>query len=229
MKSLTLTLWFYSVVLFCLSKPTSAGIVFTVNKMGSLSTPIEMGPAAGSDRLKCAKDCTTNPACFGFTWLPSICRLFNLSAFYDLAWENSAASDVYTRKVAKLNFIACNQSSVLQDGVCERAIDGNKIQQYHLGKTCMQTDSKGYPGWWEGQLSAAAEVSHVTIYNRVDCCSNRLNKLSLQVDGVECHRVDLTVPFSKATFNCNAFGSRLTVLSLVKHIISMCEVEIYGI
>uniref|UniRef100_A0A1I8IWI1 Secreted protein n=1 Tax=Macrostomum lignano TaxID=282301 RepID=A0A1I8IWI1_9PLAT len=43
MKSLTLTLWFYSVVLFCLYKPTSAGIVFTVNKMGSLSTPIEMG------------------------------------------------------------------------------------------------------------------------------------------------------------------------------------------
>uniref|UniRef100_A0A1I8IVY1 Apple domain-containing protein n=1 Tax=Macrostomum lignano TaxID=282301 RepID=A0A1I8IVY1_9PLAT len=152
------------------ARPTSAGIVFTVNKMGSLSTPIEMGSAAGSDRLKCAKYCTANPACFGFTWLPSICRLFNLSAFYDLAWENSAASDVYTRKV-------------------------------------------GLPRLVEGQLSAAAEVSHVTIYNRVDCCSNRLNKLSLQVDGVECHRVDLTVPFSKATFNCNAFGSRLTVLS----------------
>uniref|UniRef100_A0A1I8JJF4 FTP domain-containing protein n=1 Tax=Macrostomum lignano TaxID=282301 RepID=A0A1I8JJF4_9PLAT len=177
--------------------------------------------ASGIGRLNCAEDCSTRSGCFGFTWLPGLCRLFSLSAFYNLAWESSAECDVYTLNTTKLNFVACNQSSVMQNGVCERAFDGNKNQDYWGGLSCIHTDNNGQPGWWEAQLAAPAQISHVTIYNRADCCSSRLNKMSLTVDGVECHRVDLTVAFSIATFSCNAFGSKFAMINLQAFSITM--------
>uniref|UniRef100_A0A1I8J310 FTP domain-containing protein n=1 Tax=Macrostomum lignano TaxID=282301 RepID=A0A1I8J310_9PLAT len=76
------------------------------------------------------------------------------------------------------------------------------------------------------QFQTAVFVSYVTIYNRNDCCTSRMNKLSLRMDGVECHRVD--VSYSVANFTCNAIGSRFRVYSTQSQAVNICEIEFFG-
>uniref|UniRef100_A0A1I8GUU8 F5/8 type C domain-containing protein n=1 Tax=Macrostomum lignano TaxID=282301 RepID=A0A1I8GUU8_9PLAT len=188
-------------------------IQFMAVELRSISTPAAMESAPGLGRMKCAELCSVRPACFGFSWLQGLCRLFDWLAFSSTdGWQFSESCDVYARiddsqPPTQLKLESCSQSSTYGSNVCGRAIDGNRNQKYGAG-SCAHTGIKPFE-WWEGQLAAPSLVSYVTIYNRQDCCAERLNKFSLQVDGVECNRVSLTVPFSVANFSCNAFGSRV--------------------
>uniref|UniRef100_A0A1I8FWB0 FTP domain-containing protein n=1 Tax=Macrostomum lignano TaxID=282301 RepID=A0A1I8FWB0_9PLAT len=202
--------------------------VFSSARLHSDLAPVATETALGSSRLKCSEGCSLRPFCFGFSWLRGLCRFFNVSAFYnEAAWNSTEPCHVYTMKFTKLNFVTCNQSTVAQGGVCERAFDGNKNQNWWGGLGCILTQV-GVPGWWEAELATAARISHVTIVNRLDCCSSRHNKMSLRVDDVECCRMNLAVTFSTANFSCNAFGSRFGMYNLQSHELSLCEVEIFG-
>uniref|UniRef100_A0A1I8HQX4 Apple domain-containing protein n=1 Tax=Macrostomum lignano TaxID=282301 RepID=A0A1I8HQX4_9PLAT len=184
-------------------------IQFMAVELHSISAPAAMESAPGLGRMKCAELCSVRPACFGFSWLQGLCRLFDWLAFSSTdGWQVWESCDVYTRMPHnRLKLESCSKSSTSWFGVCERAIDKNRNQDYRAG-SCAHT-RKNLFEWLEGQLAAPSLVSYVTIYNRQDCCAERLNKFSLQVDGVECNRVNLTVPFSVANFSCNAFGSRV--------------------
>uniref|UniRef100_A0A1I8JLF9 FTP domain-containing protein n=1 Tax=Macrostomum lignano TaxID=282301 RepID=A0A1I8JLF9_9PLAT len=184
---------------------------FKVVKLRSTSTPVAMATLRGRDSMNCATLCALRPTCFGFSWLQGLCRLFDWLAFNSPdGWQVSESCDVYTRIVdsqTRLQFGSCTQSSTKTPGVCGRAIDGNRNQDYY-GDSCAHTENNPFE-WWEGQLAAPSLVSYVTIYNRQDCCAGRINKFSLHVNGVECNRVNLREPFSVANFGCNAFGSRV--------------------
>uniref|UniRef100_A0A1I8JM26 FTP domain-containing protein n=1 Tax=Macrostomum lignano TaxID=282301 RepID=A0A1I8JM26_9PLAT len=154
---------------------------FKVVKLRSNSTPVAMETLRGRDSMNCATLCALRPTCFGFSWLQGLCRLFDWLAFSSTdGWQVSESCDVYTRIVdsqTRLRFGSCSQSSTTTPGVCGLAIDGNRNQ----------AENNPFE-WWEGQLAAPSFVSYVTIYNRQDCCRRRLNKFSLQVDGVKCNR-----------------------------------------
>uniref|UniRef100_A0A1I8HCM1 FTP domain-containing protein n=1 Tax=Macrostomum lignano TaxID=282301 RepID=A0A1I8HCM1_9PLAT len=190
-----------------------------------------MESVPGNAVLQCSQHCASRPTCFGFSWLQlGLCRLFNWSAFINDTWNSSDACDVYTRSEQfkqlqkRLKFVGCKQSSTHSSHICDNAIDGNRKKNLSFG-SCTHTTGNPFE-WWEGQLNAPSFVSYVTIYNRQDY-AERLNKFSLQMDGVECNRVSLTLPFSVANFSCNAFGSRVRVTNLFGQYLSICEIEAY--
>ena len=63
----------------------------------------------------------------------------------------------------------CSQSSIGWNGEANRAVDGN-LNALWGGASCTHTQSQ--PGaWWMVDLGGNANIDHVKITNRADCCS----------------------------------------------------------
>lgn len=60
----------------------------------------------------------------------------------------------------------------------ERAVDGNMDMDWS-GMSCTETD--GQDPWWRVDLGRDYYVSSVKIYNRVDCCGDRLRNFEIRV------------------------------------------------
>ena len=54
------------------------------------------------------------------------------------------------------------QSSTAWDGDASRAVDGNTDSDYFGGNSCTHTEGKEGQ-WWEVDLGAEAEISHVSL------------------------------------------------------------------
>ncbi len=65
------------------------------------------------------------------------------------------------------------QSSTAYGGAAVRAIDGNIDGQYR-SESVTHTANEFQP-WWELDLGSSRPVDAVTLYNRTDCCSERLS------------------------------------------------------
>jgi hypothetical protein len=65
------------------------------------------------------------------------------------------------------------QSSIAYNGHPSRAVDGNTSGQYG-DKTVSHTDFQSAP-WWRVDLGGAFSVKSVTLFNRTDCCGDRLS------------------------------------------------------
>jgi hypothetical protein len=69
------------------------------------------------------------------------------------------------------------QSSVAHGGKAERAIDGSCDGVYPNGSVT-HTQEEANP-WWEVDLGIAQPTDQVTLWNRTDCCAERLQNFSL--------------------------------------------------
>ena len=65
------------------------------------------------------------------------------------------------------------QSSTGWGGDAGRAIDGNTNQNYSANSTSHTADGDNMP-WWEVDLGRVYAISGVEIFNRTDCCTDRL-------------------------------------------------------
>ncbi|PAA87069.1 hypothetical protein BOX15_Mlig022285g1 [Macrostomum lignano] len=126
----------------------------------------------------------------------------------------------------QLRFNSCSQSSTTSGGDCKRAFDGIRKQDYHAG-SCTHTES-AHNNWWQGQMRQAAFVTQVRIYNRLDCCSDRLNDFSISVGGHECASYRSDGYFSARTFECHAYGQVVRIDSHKAVPLTLCEVEVFG-
>jgi len=72
-----------------------------------------------------------------------------------------------------------SQSNTAEGGVSKRAVDGNTDSKFANG-SCTHTGAASFP-WWRVDLGATATVDTVTIFNRGDCCFQRLNKFEVRV------------------------------------------------
>ncbi|MDE0892529.1 MAG: discoidin domain-containing protein, partial [Planctomycetota bacterium] len=70
------------------------------------------------------------------------------------------------------------QSSNYQNSGPERAIDGI-LDGVHNGGSVSHTAGDQTDAWWEVDLGAPFPIDQVTIWNRMDCCSDRLANYSL--------------------------------------------------
>ncbi|MCH2367610.1 MAG: discoidin domain-containing protein, partial [Planctomycetes bacterium] len=70
------------------------------------------------------------------------------------------------------------QSSEGWSGNPMRAIDGNTDGQWGAGTT---THTNGSPSWWEVDLRDTYEIWSIWIWNRLDCCSERLVDFTVTV------------------------------------------------
>jgi hypothetical protein len=66
-----------------------------------------------------------------------------------------------------------SQQSVAWDGVASRAVDGNTHGNYHAGSVTHTADSSSQ-AWWQVDLLSSYAIDEIAIWNRTDCCADRL-------------------------------------------------------
>ncbi|KAA1245038.1 M36 family metallopeptidase [Aquimarina sp. RZ0] len=70
------------------------------------------------------------------------------------------------------------QSSLGFGGVPSRAVDGNTNGNYRDSSV---THTNREVGWWRVDLQAVYNISSINVYNRTDCCTNRISGASVYV------------------------------------------------
>uniref|UniRef100_A0A1I8J533 FTP domain-containing protein n=1 Tax=Macrostomum lignano TaxID=282301 RepID=A0A1I8J533_9PLAT len=211
--------------------------LFSLAQPHSLTVPqsFESVQAVGSE-LQCSLQCRAQSGvCFGFYWKEASlsCQLFSIAAFFSKSlWQPSARSvDVFTKPYlpteAVLTVRNCSQISTYLSAGCGRAIDGNTNQKF-FGGSCTHTNGGDFQ-WWQADLAQQSRITAVRIFNRQDCCAERLSNFTLLVDDVECARVDADPSFSIKTVSCLGYGSRVRLVSRLRDCtFSLCEVEVLG-
>jgi len=79
---------------------------------------------------------------------------------------------------------AARQSSTGYGGVAARATDGNLDGVFNAGSVTSTTGEAN--AWLEIDLGAPRALGTVTVYNRTDCCSERLAGARLELSSVRC-------------------------------------------
>merc|ERR1711977_457340 len=81
-----------------------------------------------------------------------------------------------------------SQSSMGWGGVASRAIDGKTNGQWS-GRSC--THSRyNKNNWWKLEFDSPVSVNAVKIYNRMDCCQNRINGAEVYAGEVLCGKIE---------------------------------------
>ncbi|XP_074539366.1 uncharacterized protein LOC141800602 [Halichoeres trimaculatus] len=129
------------------------------------------------------------------------------------------------------------QSSIGFGGSPQRAVDGNRASDWHQG-SCTHTNKDRRP-WWRLDLGKRYKIDAITIYNRRDCCSNRLNGAEIRIgDRLDDHgnanprcTVISSIPAGYShTFQCKGMEGRFVniVIPNRKEYLTLCEVEVTG-
>ncbi|SHJ76445.1 Por secretion system C-terminal sorting domain-containing protein [Reichenbachiella agariperforans] len=72
-----------------------------------------------------------------------------------------------------------SQSSTAHGGLSSRAVDGNTSGVWSHGSVT-HTNAESNP-WWEVDLGGAYEVDEIVLYNRTNCCMDRLSNFTVSV------------------------------------------------
>ena len=83
-----------------------------------------------------------------------------------------------TANNAALNGTAI-QSTTDFGGLASRGIDGNKNGIYGGGSITHTNNSSN--NWWEVDLGASTPIDRILLYNRLDCCSERLSNFRVSI------------------------------------------------
>jgi hypothetical protein len=138
--------------------------------------------------------------------------IINVIQFFSIASSTCAG---------KLSFSSCTQSSKHMDASCTKAYDSE-------GPASVTHTKMESAPWWTGRLTSKSLITYVTIFNRKDCCQNRLTDFVIEVDGQQCASYKSDDFFMSKTFTCNAFGSSVTIRSRKKTYLSLSDVIVYG-
>jgi hypothetical protein len=128
------------------------------------------------------------------------------------------------------------QSSIGWDGSPHLAVDGSYSQQYG-DKTCMHTQLEVNP-WWRVDLGHHYHLHSVKVWNRADCCGERLNSLTIAGSN------DDQTWYVIGSFNGVARNGGIYAIPVQSHrkyrfvrlmlsketadYLTLCEVEIFG-
>jgi hypothetical protein len=133
----------------------------------------------------------------------------------------SAAPDFSIRQLGGV----ASQSSEGWAGRPSRAIDGNTNQGYGAG-TCTHTSTAGHP-WWKLTLPKTYMINKVQVWNRVDCCRERLHGVRVSVAGRQCGTLSSSTAVQ--TVNCHNQKSNYVLIQQYRsNYLTLCEVKVYG-
>ena len=133
------------------------------------------------------------------------------------------------------------QSSDLLGGVAARAVDGNTNGAWNAGSvTHTNNDAQA---WWQVDLGEVGQLDTVKVWNRTDCCSNRLSNFYVFVSdvpfdstamnttliqpGVSAYFVSVTAG-SPTTVAVNRTGRYVRVQLSGTNYLSLAEVQVMG-
>ncbi|KAI8507075.1 hypothetical protein Bbelb_155140 [Branchiostoma belcheri] len=129
------------------------------------------------------------------------------------------------------------QTSTHWPGAASRAVDGNTDSNWLAG-TCTHTANAGEtdPSWWV-DLGQSYMIARVVIFNRLDCCPERLNPFNIHIGdsyqvsmNPKCggdHHIALNQP--SISVSCPGMMGRYVGVRLPGHyrVLTLCEVQVY--
>lgn len=124
-----------------------------------------------------------------------------------------------------------SQSSTAYGGEPSRAVDGNTSGRYG-GNSVTHTDYEASP-WWRVDLGGPHYVEEVVLYNRTDCCGDRLS--NFHVDYLDASGKVLATKTHSGTAGVEtSFDSAVEGVHTVRvqlngtNVLSLAEVEVFG-
>jgi hypothetical protein len=161
-------------------------------------------------------------------------RIYFIIVHYNSSCASFYSMFVLGAVVSKGKSVSQSSEYAPSPGRANVAIDGN-TQQNYFSSSCTHTDLQVNP-WWKIDLGSEHDINLVKVWNRGDCCGERLTSLKLQAsnDNVKFYDVDV---LSGSTTNggvysfTRAFNGRYVRLTLSKSTadyLTLCEVELYG-
>ncbi len=129
---------------------------------------------------------------------------------------------------------SAKQSSTNHGGAASRAVDGKTEGRYHYRSvTHTAPDSKKFP-WWEVDLGAEYDLTQINLFNRTDCCSDRLQKFRVYV--FDSSREQTFYKYNHGTFKTNkefavaGVKGRYVRIELKSYVnpLSLAEVQVMG-
>jgi hypothetical protein len=123
------------------------------------------------------------------------------------------------------------QSSTYSDAAASRATDGNVNGNLSVFNSVTHTNSEAQ-AWWQVDLGATKNLSSVVLYNRTDCCSERLSNFDLQLsnDGTTWTTAhSYNGPAASRTAIALASSGRFVRVRLRgTNFLSLAEVQVFG-
>ncbi|CAH1253107.1 PKD1L3 [Branchiostoma lanceolatum] len=128
------------------------------------------------------------------------------------------------------------QTSILNGGYASLPVDGNTNTHYSAW-SCSHTASQAYPSWWV-DLGQSYMVVSVVIFNRRDCCPERLNPFNIHIgdsDQVstnpQCggdHQIGLSE--DSISVSCQGMKGRYVAVRLPGpyRVLTLCEVQVFS-
>ena len=132
--------------------------------------------------------------------------------------------------------VVATQSSVCEGGQPSRAIDGNTSGNWGSGSIMHTCPNSGNP-WFMVDLGANKEltVNYVLIWNRMDCCSDRIAGADVEIldeDGTTVAASQhIAAPDNSQTFQLDFGGVSGRYLRIERNgdkVMNIAEVEIFG-
>ncbi|XP_035663692.1 uncharacterized protein LOC118407334 [Branchiostoma floridae] len=127
------------------------------------------------------------------------------------------------------------QTSTLDDYEASRAVDGIADTDLNHG-SCAVSRVEEEPVWWV-DLGQSYVVERVVIFNRQDCCAERLNPFHINIGdtpetSTQCggdHQISLTEP--SISVSCPGMQGRLVAVILpgTSRTLSLCEVHVFAV
>lgn len=120
------------------------------------------------------------------------------------------------------------QSSEYGSAPAARAVDGDNNGDFS-SDTCTQTQ-KQKNAWWKVDLQQEVHIQKVVVWNRVDCCKERLGGFSVKLccPWEECGTAKGDEAQS-TTVHCNFLKGRYVQVELEgEDYLTLCEVQVFG-
>ncbi|MEQ9302317.1 MAG: carbohydrate-binding protein, partial [Marinoscillum sp.] len=148
----------------------------------------------------------------------------NINWFEFIAGTNPVGTNIALNGTA-------TQSSTAYSGVASRAIDGNTSGNWSDGSVTHTSADTSNP-WWEVDLGGTYDIDYIDIYNRTNCCSERLSNFTVSViDGSTTTFSQTFASYPDPSISINtggAIGDLVRVQINGTGTLSLAEVEVYG-
>lgn len=122
------------------------------------------------------------------------------------------------------------QSSTEFEAKAVRAVDGNTDGNFGKGSVT-HTSGENRP-WWQVDLQSIHSISSVEVYNRTDCCGDRLKSFNVKLSTDGKTWTDFyfaSQAGSPTTIQCNNVKARYVRIQLTgTNPLSLAEVRVYG-
>jgi hypothetical protein len=148
------------------------GVVMTLSGSAAATTTTDSGGNYSFSGLASGGNYTVTPSYTGYTFNPASQVFNSLSANQTQTFSAIATSVGSNLAVGK----TATESSVLSGyptATASNAVDGNTDGKFYDGSVS-HTNQETNP-WWQVDLGASATVNSVVVWNRTDCCGDRLS------------------------------------------------------